>query len=81
LRFSIFQSSGSFSQAYYTSQITKKQVHEAPNRTEKQVREALQTEDVAVAIIAIGSCPETFKVARSERIPVSEIIVKHGEQS
>lgn len=48
---------------------------------EKQVREALQTEDVAVAIIAIGSCPETFKVARSERIPVSQIIVKHGEQS
>ena len=48
---------------------------------EKQVGEALQSEDVAIAIIAIGSCPETFKVARSERIPVSEIIVDHSAQS
>lgn len=48
---------------------------------ERQVREALQSEDVAVAIVAIGSCPETFKVARSERIPASEIIIDHSAQS
>ena len=48
---------------------------------EKQVREALQTEDITVAIVAIGSCPESFQVARSERIPVSEIIVHHDTQA
>ena len=45
---------------------------------EKTLASILQTEDVAVAMIAIGSCPETFKVARSSRIPLDEIIINQS---
>ena len=45
---------------------------------EKTLASILQTEDVAVAMIAIGSCPDTFRVARSTRIPLDEIIINQS---
>ena len=45
---------------------------------ERKVMALLKTEDVPVALIAIGDCPDEVKVARSDRIPWEKHVSWHS---